>query len=118
MNIVMGSDNAEQARDKYTVLELDTFLIEGTQDPVTAFCLVEKIPVDQLSSVTEFKDLHENLLKNYRRQNWKFCQDAIEHLVGRWGGELDTFYTDLQNRILHLKTQPLEENWNGWLVQR
>jgi len=117
MNIILGHENAEQARDKYTVLELDTLIINGAADPVTAFCLIEQVPIDQIAVIDQFRDLHNNLMKNYRLRNWKFCEDAIEHLQGKWGGELDSFYTEISQRISQLKKQNLDDEWIGSVVK-
>jgi hypothetical protein len=113
MNIILGRENVEHAQEKYTVLELDTLLINGAADPVTAYCLIEQIPIDQISNIDQFRDLHNNLMKNYRLQNWKFCEDAIEHLRGKWGGELDSFYTEMNQRISQLQQQVLDDDWRG-----
>jgi hypothetical protein len=117
MNIILGRENVEQAQEKYTVLELDTLIINGAADPVTAYCLIEQVPIDQIAGIDQFRDLHNNLMKNYRLQNWKFCQDAIEHLIGKWGGELDSFYTEMSQRIALLQQQTLNEDWNGAIIR-
>ena len=113
MNIILGRENVEQAQEKYTVLELDTLIINGAADPVTAYCLIEQVPIDQIAGIDQFRDLHNNLMKNYRLQNWKFCEDAIEHLRGKWGGELDSFYTEIGQRISQLRQQVLDDDWCG-----
>ena len=113
MNIILGRENVEHAQEKYTVLELDTLLINGAADPVTAYCLIEQIPIDQISNIDQFRDLHNNLMKNYRLQNWKFCEDAIEHLQGKWGGELDSFYLEMSQRISRLRQEVLNQGWTG-----
>jgi len=117
MNIILGRENIEQAQEKYTVLELDTLLINGAADPVTAYCLIEQVPIDQIAGIDRFRDLHNNLMKNYRLRNWKFCEDAIEHLRGQWGGELDSFYTEMSQRISQLRQQVLDANWNGSITK-
>jgi hypothetical protein len=117
MNIILGHENAEQARDKYTVLELDTLIIDGADDPVTAYCLVEQVPIDQIAGLDQFRDLHNNLMINYRKRNWKYCEDAIEHLQGKWGGELDSFYRELYQRIQQHKTETPDPNWIGTLLK-
>lgn len=117
MNIILGRENIQEAQDKYTVLELDTLLINGSSDPVTAYCLVEQVPIDQIAGIDQFRDLHNNLIKNYRQQNWKFCEDALEHLRGKWGGELDSFYMELGSRIADLKQQDLDASWTGTIVK-
>ena len=87
--------------------------IDFAVNPVTAYCLIEQVPIDQIAGIDQFRDLHNNLMKNYRLRNWKFCEDAIEHLRGQWGGELDSFYTEMSQRILQLRQQVLDDSWHG-----
>ena len=49
----------------------------------------------------------------YRKKDWNFCEQAIENLVGCFGGELDTFYAELQSRINHFKENDPGEDWNS-----
>lgn len=113
MNIVLESDNMEELRTKYTVLELDSFMVPERSQPVRAFCVIENLPIDQMIGMTQYIDLHDNLIKNYRLRNWKFCQDAIEHLMGKWGGQVDSFYRELYQRIDGLKDSDLSPEWDG-----
>jgi hypothetical protein len=113
MNIIFGDNVAELAREKYTVLELDTFVIEDQDKTTTAYAIVEKIPLLEMTNLPHYQDLHENLMREYRKRNWKYCEDAIGHLRGRWSTELDSFYSELQQRIQNLKTQSLDDSWTG-----
>jgi hypothetical protein len=117
MNIIFGDNVAELAREKYTVLELDTLVMSGTDQTATAYALVEKIPLQEMVTLDRYRDLHHNLLKEYRKRNWKYCEDAIGHLQGRWNTELDTFYSDLHDRVQGLKTQSLPDDWSGIIVK-
>ena len=109
MNIIFKENSAE-IREKYTVLDLDTFsLSDGSIH--TACCLVENIPITELDKVENLKILHAALIENYAKKNWNSCEQALEHLMGKWGGEVDSFYADLQTRITHLKTQDLDDSW-------
>jgi hypothetical protein len=110
MNIIFKS-NLPAVDDKYTVLDLDTFqLPDGSVH--TACCIVETIPITELPATESLKELHANLIKNYADQDWNFCEQAIEHLIGKWGGELDTFYIELKTRIDQLKTLNLDDTWS------
>lgn len=96
MNIIIGRQRANELREKYTVLELDT--IEHTDGmQIEAFCVVpaEKIPLTELPNLEQWTALHENLVKEYRKGNREFCEQAIEHLQGKFGGELDSFYSHI-----------------------
>jgi hypothetical protein len=117
MNIIFGDNVAELAREKYTVLELDTFVIEGRDQTATAYAIVEQIPLQEMGTLTEFAELHKNLMHEYRSRNWKYCEDAMDHLKGRWHEELDTFYSELHDRIQILKIQSLPDDWNGFILK-
>ena len=111
MNIIFG-ENIAAIEDKYTVLELDTFCI-GADGPVnTAYCVIEIIPLEEMSETESLKALHHNLMQNYKKRDWNFCEQALEHLMGKWGGELDTFYSELSIRIAKLKTLSLTDEWS------
>jgi hypothetical protein len=115
MNIIFSDWAAQQAQEKYIVLELDTFQVD--EKLTTTYALVERVTLTEMLSLDRFKELHSNLLKEYRKRNWKYCEDAVGHLQGKWNGELDTFYTVLIERIQDLKTQSLGDDWTGVIVR-
>lgn len=113
MHIILGDQITKEITDKYIVLELDNFQIAGRDHAVSAYCLVENVPIAELPQVDQFRDLHANLIQNYRLGNWKFCKDALEHLEGRWNGEVDSFYDELSTRISnHRDQEPADPSWN------
>jgi hypothetical protein len=112
MHIIFGSDVAE-LRDKYPVLELDTLYVDGKEK--TAYCVVETVPLDEISRIVEFSNLHANLIAQYRQRNWNYCEQAIEHLHGRWAGTLNSFYEDMSKRIKQYKQNDPGPDWNGVL---
>ena len=117
MNIILGKENAEAMREKYVVLELDTIQFAKDQPVITAYCLVEPTALDELNTMASYIDLHANLIKNYQLKNWKFCEDALEHLQGRWNEEVDSFYREMQNRVARYKNEELPDSWSGVIVK-
>jgi len=99
MNILFESAITDEIRDKYILLPLDTFYFRSSDLTETAYCLIENTPILEMMAVEHYRNLHVNLIENYQKQNWVYCENAIEHLKGRWSGELDSFYADLSNRI-------------------
>jgi hypothetical protein len=97
MNIILGREPAEKLKENYTVLELETF--EHNGEKVTAFCVVNQVPVMELPSLEQHKKLHETFIAEYNAGNYSFCKDVVEHLIGRFGGELDSFYQTLLDKI-------------------
>ena len=109
MNIIF-KENSDEIAKKYVVLDLDTFSIpDGSTH--TVCCVVENIPITELSETENLKALHSALIENYAKKNWIDCEQAIGQLMGKWGGEVDSFYTDLQSRIGLLKTMTLPDTW-------
>jgi hypothetical protein len=115
MNIVLGEENVADIKDRMTVLELDSFRLQN--QIVKSYCVLGEVNIQDLIQLQSLSDLHANLIKNYRLQNWNFCQQAIEHLIGRWNGQVDSFYEDLDSRIQNLKQQSLPEDWDGTIVK-
>jgi len=116
MNIIFG-DLINQIPDSFTVLELDTFRMINQGRTATAYCVIEKIPLTDFDKLAAYKKVHSDLLKNYRRREWTYCEHAIEGLMGKWNSELDSFYSDLLLRVQALRQNPPDANWDGTRVK-
>ena len=118
MHIILGRENIESmsAEQKFTVLELDTFRLPPEGKLIEAFCVVENLPIANMPRVEQMKELHANLLINFRKQDWNYCEQALEHLVGFWGSEMDTFYQSIRARITRQQDLTLTE-WQ-WVVDK
>lgn len=113
MNIIIDPNQIESYRKKYTVLELDTIRMIPGNNTVTAYCVVDTIPIMEMPLIKSKMDLHNNLLINYRKRDWNYCHQALEHLVGSWNKELDSFYEDMRSRIdRYMETDP-GPKWDG-----
>lgn len=117
MNIIFGRDQAAIMSEKYTVLELDTIRITPDSMEVTAFCVIETMPITEMPKVANMKELHENLLIEYRKRNWNYCINALEHLCGFWGHELDTFYDHIKQRVENYSEHEPDDAWDGVVIK-
>ena len=99
MNIIFGRENAERLREKYTVLDLETLIVEGKE--IEVFCLIpaEKIALPDLPQLEQWTKLHNDFLHGYETKQYNYCRQCIEHLTGKFGGEVDTFYEEILKRI-------------------
>jgi hypothetical protein len=118
MNILIDPEQIDTYREKYTVLELDTIRILPSNKEVTAYCVVDTIPIMELPLTESKINLHANLMKNYRQRDWNYCQQALEHLIGSWNKELDSFYEDIQSRVNTYMENDPGENWDGVLEKQ
>lgn len=114
MHIILTEENAKLMEEKYIVLELDLIKVAPNKDSVPAFCIIsfEDVSVDDLPHLEKFKKLHNKLIENYRKRNWEFCEQALEHLPGRWKGTVDSFYNEISQRIAKYKEQDPGEDWD------
>lgn len=118
MKVIFGKQQAETISDRMTVLELDTFFQPGLNEPVTAYAVLDNtvIPLQEIPVLEKFVELHNNLMAEYRKQNWNYVEHAIEHLQGRWKGELDSFYEEMIERVKRLREIDLPNDWNGIVI--
>ncbi len=97
MQIVFGKQTAEQLKEKHTVLELEPVVTpQGTLEP---YCV---IPVERIAlcmgTIHQDITLHEKFVQAIKDNNVKLCMDLHEHLIGKFGGELDSFYDIVAQR--------------------
>lgn len=104
MDIIFGRENAERLREKYTVLDLETVTKDGVS--IEVFCLIsaDKIGIADFPQLESWIKLHNDFLHGYHTKQYSFCRQCIEHLMGKFGGELDTFYEEILKRIIHEET--------------
>ena len=113
MNIMFEDSITEEVKNKNMLLPLDTFYFASTEKNSVAYCLVEHTPIQEMFSVDRFMDLHQNLVKNYYLRNWNYCEQAIEQLLGKWNGEVDSFYTEIDARVKTYKDHDPGPDWTG-----
>ena len=114
MNIIFG-EALETIPDNYVVLELDTFVLPPDRKVATAYCVIEKVALQDFPVLESYKKVHTDLIQAYRDQNWEYCEHAIKGLLGRWNGEADTFYNNLLTRVQEFKSNPPGDYWTGYL---
>lgn len=116
MNIVLGK-NRDLVPDGFTVLELDTFQIAGFPAPQTAYCVIENVPLQDFPVLDAYIKVHHDMMQAYKDKNWEYCRSAINGLMGKWNSELDTFYTDLAERVAKLEICPPGDDWDGSVIR-
>lgn len=99
MDIIFNRQVAEELSERYTVLELETFDVEGKT--LETFCVVpgDKITIDEVAKLDHWKKLHNEFVKANKEKNAKLCYDLRPYLKGKWGGELDEFYDIICGRF-------------------
>ena len=118
MKVIYGKQTAEVLAKRTTVLELDTFFQVGLTEPITAYAVLEatNIPLQEIPVMDKTIDLHNTMMLEYKKRNWDYCEQALDHLRGRWGGEIDSFYSIFWDRIQELKEEELPDSWTGIMM--
>ena len=100
MYIIIGKENADMVRDRYPVMELET-LAQGT-----AYCVlpIESI-VQDMPDMERLSGLHHAVVEAWNRGDYSTVLFGIEHVYGRFGGELDSFYDVLKDRIKEMTVE-------------
>jgi isoleucyl-tRNA synthetase len=113
MNIMFEDSITDDIRNKYMLLQLDTFYFSDIDSNRIAYCLLESVPIMEMIDIDRFLELHEGLIRNYAKKNWLYCENALEHLMGHWNKELDSFYLNLARRIQEYKENDPGLDWTG-----
>ena len=100
MQLIFGRENAEKLREKYTVLDLETLPTEDART-LEVYCLIpaEKMPISELPDLETYITLHNEFLRGYQEQQFNYCRQSAEYLIGKFGGEVDSFYEEIIKRI-------------------
>jgi hypothetical protein len=115
MNIIWGNHELASIEDKYTVLELDTFLLE-TEDTITAYCVLSEIPAPTLINLDHYKQMHDKLLENYRDKQFEFVAQMAEQLEIRFGEDMREYYQVMKTRAEELQASGVPDDWKGYFV--
>lgn len=118
MNIIFGKEQLEELDQKYTVLELDTLQIGENGPVVTAYCAVEAVPLEELVDLDKQLSLHQQLITDYKSRKWPECQLALSDLITKWGGEVDSFYHELADRIMSYIAKDPGPDWTGIIIKK
>mgnify|MGYP003352943437 CR=1 FL=1 len=99
MQLIFDRNIAEQLKQRYTVLELETIEKDGVK--VDVFCVVpaEKIALTEITTIDHTTKLHNEFVSAIKRNDQKLCRDLYVHLIGKFGGELDSFYEEIIKRF-------------------
>ena len=118
VKILFGQETAKGLSDRYTVLELDDIAVKGKTEPVKIYTVLdpEELGYDVIPALEQYVNLHSKLRENYKKQDWKFCTDAIAELRGKFAGTLDSYYDILTDRIEDYKNNPPPRDWDGVYV--
>ena len=113
MNIILEGNITPELKERCTLLRLDQFFLKELDRTCTAYCALQNIPINEMSTLKNYIETHESMIDNFYKRNWNFCEQALEHLIGHWNGQLDTFYEHFSDRIKSYKESEPDDGWDG-----
>ena len=111
MQIIFDEKLVPGLSEKYTVLELDTIMQDGLPAPITLHAVIENVPILEMPMLDNLKELHEQLIGHYKLGDWHLVPHAVEPLMGKFNGELDSFYQEVLD--FAEKCAKLNKKWDG-----
>ena len=98
MQVVFNREIAEQLRERYTVLDLETFTVKD--QTLEAFCVVpsEKLAFMDLTKLQEQTSNHAAFVEALKSQDWAKLIAMYDQVRGSFGSELDSFYGEIVSR--------------------
>jgi hypothetical protein len=117
MYIIYDPETVNELKNdkRYVLLELDTFNHPKHPKPITAYCVIDQIPLSEIGQITAYLTWHQELIDDYKCKNWENCLRTIPMLMGHFNSEVDSFYQTLEQRIKTLIENPPQSSWDGVL---
>lgn len=97
--------------DRYTFLELDTVMQPGLKEPVTLYAVIDDLPLEEIVDLDSLKVMHQTLIANYKTGKWDQIKYNVEPLMGKFRGELDSFYQNIID--FAAESAKLNKQWDG-----
>jgi adenylate cyclase len=112
--IVLGPITAERLGNEYFTIELDCIAVKGKTEGVTIFTVFFN-PTTEVKKVQwkTAKEQHNQMLIEYRRQNWGAAIQLVNELKGNFDGGMDQYYDLWLERIEEMSNANLPSDWDG-----
>jgi adenylate cyclase len=112
--IVLGPVTAERVEGEYFTLPLDCIAVKGKKEGVDISTVFYN-PTDssELAKWQHDRAVHNLMLENYRKQEWKKAIALIETLKGKFNGQMDHYYDLWLERIEEMRNANLPADWDG-----
>ena len=117
VSIIIGSKTAENAKEKFAILELDLIAVKGKTEPQTIYALLGREDVAGDIRFQELRKLYSTMLYCYRSRDWEGALEAIdlcqaaEHNFGLTG-----LFDLYRTRIQAFRENAPPADWKGVFV--
>jgi adenylate cyclase len=112
--IIVGSNTALAAKERFAILELDFIMVKGKKEPEVIYAIAGREDVAQSERFQRLRNLTIEMMACYRNRDWDGALETIER--GRHSDEarsLSNLYHLYEARIRNYKQEPPPDDWNG-----
>jgi len=112
VDIVIGEDTYDVAKQSFATIELDLIAVKGKEEAVQIYALLgdEKQKYD--ASFQNLCEQHETMLRTYRAQDWEGARNLVES-CRQLDTRLETLYEMYDERISLYLQEPPGADWDG-----
>ena len=111
-SILIGHETQAQVPD-FATLELDLIRVKGKSEAVKIHGLLGNDKYRKQKFFAPWFDAHNEMIENYRKQNFNKAEKRIQDCLSLSGGRLRFFYSLYEKRIALLKETPPSKDWDG-----
>ena len=104
------------AAPEFATIELDLIQVKGKTVPVRIFALLGDSEVLTSNWFSDLSSVHNELLSEYRAQNWKSTAALIKKARTAAGHKFDGLYDFYASRIAEYESNSPGENWDGVFI--
>jgi adenylate cyclase len=112
--IIVGSNTALAAKDRFAILELDFIMVKGKAEPEVIYAIAGREDTARSGRFQRLRNLTIEMLACYRSRDWAEALAAIER--GRRTDDahsLELLFDLYETRIRGFQKDPPPEDWNG-----
>ena len=112
--IIVGSNTALAAKDRFAILELDFIMVKGKTEPEVIYAIAGREDTARSGRFQRLRNLTIEMLACYRSRDWDGALAAIER--GRRTDDahsLEPLYNLYETRIRGFQKDPPPQDWNG-----
>jgi len=111
VQLVVGQETEKLLSSTWAKLELDCIAVKGKVEGVNIYTVIGKVL--DINGFERDKEVHDEMLKAYRKQQWAKTVKLCASLEGKFNGLMDKYYHAMLERIDELKAQDLPADWDG-----
>jgi len=115
VDIVLGPDTAEKAKEKYAVLRLDLIAVKGRSEPAEIFALLGDDTIRSTDDFIALNEVNEEMHRLFRSNDWDGAEAAIAK-CRHYQHAPQGYYDMMAERIAGYRDTPPPADWGGVYV--